>query len=89
MIKWINKLKNGQIIKIDKMLHLLVGTIISLSCFLAGLSYTTVFLVTFIIAFLTEIYDKFFKSGFDYKDLIATQMGFFVALIIKLTLRIV
>ena len=84
MIKWINKLKNGELIKVDKMLHLLVGIIISLSCFLAGLSYTTVFLVTFIIAFLTEIYDEFFKSKFDLLDLIATQLGFFLALLIKL-----
>lgn len=87
MIKWINKLKNGQIIKIDKMLHLLAGAIIALSCFLAELNYTTVFLVTFIIAFLTEVYDEFFKSKFDWKDLIATQSGFFFALIIKLIIK--
>ena len=87
MIKWINKLKNGEIIKIDKMLHLLVGTIIALSCFLTDLDYISVFLIVFSIAFFTEVYDKYFKSGFDYKDLIATQMGFFVALIIKLIIQ--
>ena len=51
MIKLINKLKNGEIIKIDKMLHLLVGTIISLSCFLARLDYITIFIIVFAIAF--------------------------------------
>lgn len=84
MIKWINKLKNGEIIKIDKMLHLLVGTIISLSCFLARLDYITIFIIVFAIAFFTEIYDEFFKSKFDLLDLIATQLGFFLALLIKL-----
>ena len=87
MIKLINKLKNGELIKVDKMLHLLAGTIIALSCFLADLNYTSVFLIVFAIAFFTEVYDKYFKSGFDYKDLIATQMGFFVALIIKLIIQ--
>ena len=87
MIKWINKLKNGEIIKIDKMLHLLAGTIIALSCFLADLNYTSVFLIVFAIAFFTEVYDKYFKSGFDYKDLIATVSGFFFALIIKLIIQ--
>ena len=36
------------------------------------------------IAFFTEIYDEFFKSKFDLLDLIATQLGFFLALLIKL-----
>lgn len=87
MIKWINKLKNGELIKVDKILHFFAGTIIALSCFLARLDYITIFLIVFAIAFLNEVYDKYFKSGFDYKDLIATQSGFFFALIIKLIIQ--
>ena len=46
--------------------------------------YISVFLIVFAIAFFTEIYDEFFKSKFDLLDLIATQLGFFLALLIKL-----
>ena len=41
-------------------LHLLVGTIISLSCFLARLDYITIFIIVFAIAFFTEINHLFF-----------------------------
>ena len=44
----------------------------------------TIFIIVFAIAFFTEIYDEFFKSKFDLLDLIATQLGFFLALLIKL-----
>ena len=47
MIKWINKLKNGELIKVDKILHFFAGTIIALSCFLA-------LLIKLIIYFLTK-----------------------------------
>ena len=76
-------LKIGKI-KVDKILHFFAGTIIALSCFLARLDYIIIFIIVFAIAFFTEIYDEFFKSKFDLLDLIATQLGFFLALLIKL-----
>ena len=65
------------------LLHVVGGFLIGFT-FNLFLSWYISILIVFAIAFFTEIYDEFFKSKFDLLDLIATQLGFFLALLIKL-----
>lgn len=58
--------------KKDKVLHFLVGLIVTLGLSLLGLTPMTIFVIVFLIAFSKELYDEITYGGFDWYDLIAT-----------------
>lgn len=89
MIEWFNKLKDGNIIPVDQMLHWGFGLVLTLIVFLAGYNILTTFIVVTVIALLIEVYDKYFKSGFSWKDLIATEVGLFTGIMIQLIIKYV
>ena len=89
MIEWLNKLKDGNIIPVDQMLHWGFGLVLTLIVFLSGYNIPTAFIVVTVIGLLIEVYDKYFKSGFSWKDLIATEAGLFTGIIIQLVIKFI
>lgn len=68
----------------DKVLHFIVGLILSLT----GLIYTPLLLLGFIFAFGKEWYDDFTKKGVvEMNDIIATSLGAILAVVIIFCLK--
>ena len=89
MIKFINNLRDGNIIPVDLMLHYALGVIIGLSCFLYNLNTIKTVITCFIIAVLIEIYDGLFKSKFSWKDIWFTLFGLANAYLIKILIYLI
>ena len=89
VIKFFNNLRDGNIIPIDLMLHYLIGVILTLISFLIGMSYLETTILITIVAIITEIYDKYFKSKFSWKDILYTEFGLITGVIIYFIINLI
>ena len=69
---------------VDKQLHFIAGFIISTTVILITSSIAAGLIVTFFAGFYKEFKDEMDYAGFDWKDLLATMIGWIVPVLIKI-----
>ena len=67
-------------IELDKKLHFLVSLCLVLFFFFLIQNLLLSIIISFLIGLLKEIYDKYFGSGFCWKDILADILGILIGI---------